>query len=315
MSSPILRRALAWGGLLAAFVWFWWPLPEADFDDEESTPEAPAVLRVGFVPSHEDPERVMNSFELLRTYLEARLDMPVSLRETGTYAPAIEAMRAHKMDVVYLPPFAYLLASERANAEAVVVRGTRDDGPGAYNTLLITHPGSGIETVDDIIARASTLSLTFTDPASTSGHLIPRAFLESHGLMPERDFRRVLFAMNHSAAVLTVASGRVDLAAISINAYNRLLERGRISEETVRIVWRSPRIPSGAIAVRGGLPEPLKAAIQAAFVALPDEAPEVWEHVSRQYIDSHLIYLAGDDSVYDELRTIGRSIENMRLLR
>ncbi len=289
-------------------------MPRDAFDlGDEETPVT--ELRVGFVPSHEDPERVLTSFEALRGYLEKELGMPVRLRETSSYAPAVEAMRSRKLDVCYLPPFAYLIASERAGAQAIVVRGTVEDGPGAYTTLLITHPNTGLRSVDDVIERGSELIFSFVDPASTSGHLIPRAFLESHGIRPEQHFSRVIFAMNHGASVLTVRGRRVDVAAVSVNAYNRLMENGRISEENVRVIWESPKIPSGAIAVRGGLSEELRMRIQSAFVDLPVRAPEVWAVVSGQYADRDLVYLPGEDEMYNELRSIARNVEHMRLIR
>jgi len=49
--------------------------------------------------------------------------------------------------------------------------------------------------MDDVKRNASrTSSETFTDPASTSGHLVPRSYLTQHGPGPDKSFASVAFA-------------------------------------------------------------------------------------------------------------------------
>lgn len=282
--------------------------------DEPVYRDRPEVLRIGFVPSEEDPERLFRRFDLLGGYLERELGVKVQFIQAGIYGPAVEALRAGKLDMASLAPFAYVIATERANVEAIVVTGTEAKGPGAYHALVLTHANSGLRTIDDVKSRAGELTVTFANPASTSGHLVPRAFFEAHGIDAERDFRRVLFSMNHVASVMTIKSQRVHLACVTENTYQRLVERGRIDPAEVHVLWRSPPIFSGAICIRRDFSPEFRREVQQAYVEMRHRAPEVWEAVREGFTNRDLIYLAGDDALFDGLREIASSLRNMRLL-
>lgn len=83
------------------------------------------------------------------------------------------------------------------------------------------------------------LTIAFVDPASSSGHLVPRGYLESIGLNPEKSFRQVVFAQNHPNTIMTAVSAKADVAAISRSALDRFVARGRISSDERAILWDS----------------------------------------------------------------------------
>jgi len=305
--------------LLLAFGAFWLAgrdgrVPGPDAPAGPTYIERPEVLRIGFVPSEEDPERIFRRFDILAAYLERQLSVRVEFIQAGIYGPAVEALRAGKLDMAQLAPFAYVIAAQRANVEAIVVNGDEVTGPGAYHALLLTHPSSGLRTIDDVKARAAGITLSFANPASTSGHLVPRAFLESHGIDAEADFKRVLFSMNHTASVMTIKSRRVQLACVTENTYNRLVERGRISPDDVHVVWRSPPIFSGAICIRKDFSPEFRREVQLAYTEMRHRDPEVWAVVREGFINQNLVYLEGSDALFDGLREIASGLKNMRLL-
>ena len=120
--------------------------------------------------------------------------------------------------------------------------------------------------------------------------------------------------MSHTANVMTAVSGKTDVAAVASSTFQRMIERGVISEDEVRILWRSDWMPNGPISVRGALPEDLKKALQDAYVSLPQEDPETWELIRNIYINPNIVYMPGDDSIYDYYREIARNIDHMKLL-
>jgi len=46
-------------------------------------------------------------------------------------------------------------------------------------------------------------TFAFVDPASTSGHLFPRAFLKKNGIDPEKDFKSMVFARLRKFSIST----------------------------------------------------------------------------------------------------------------
>ncbi len=276
----------------------------------------PTVLVLGHNPPEEETQRLARNvvYDNLSSYLERTLDVQVKVVHTGSYNVAIEAMRAGKIDIMNFGSFSYLIAQQKANVEPLVIRGTTDYGPGAYQSYLITAADSSLKSIEDVLERSSELTLSFNDPASTSGHLVPRGFLSDHEIVPERDFKEVVFAMSHTANVMTAVSGKTDVAAVASSTFQRMIERRAISEDEVRILWRSDWMPNGPISVRGALPEDLKKALQDAYVSLPQKDPETWELIRNIYINPNIVYMPGDDSIYDYYREIARNIDHMKLL-
>ncbi len=271
------------------------------------------LLRIGFVPNEEDLEQRVR-FDALAAHVSKRLGVPVELVQTGTYSTAIEAMRAAKLDVCSLGPFAYLIAHEKTGAQAIVAPGTPAGEVNTYRSILVVPGSSSIRTIEDVRSRASKMTLAWVDPASASGHLVPRAYLESIGIVPERAFKNTIFTLSHLASAMTVKSGQVDLAVITQNGLANLVQKGRLKSDDLRVIWTSAPIATSVVAVRGGLAVLLKEKIQAAYLSFRTEDPVNWSRFQRLFVDPATIWIAAKDSDYDELRALARSVKHLDLL-
>jgi phosphonate transport system substrate-binding protein len=241
--------------------------------------------------------------------------MPVELIETGTYSTQIEAFRAGKVDVGSLSPFSYVIASERTkNVEPLVARGYATGEKSSYRSVLIVPPDSPIHTIDDLKANASKMTMAWVDPASASGHLLPRAYLESIGMNPEKDFKNVIFTLQHLATAMSIKAGKVDVAASMNTGLQRMIEKGRITENDYRIIWQSEPIINDITAVRSDLPHELKEEIRQAYLDFPKQEPEVWSKFKALFPEPSLVWVPAKDSDFDELRRIARSVKHMQLL-
>lgn len=288
--------------------------PSAATEARETAPDyRPAVLRIGWVPNEEDVERRIR-WEGLTSYLSRKLGLPVELVQTASYSPAIEALRARKLEVVGLGPFAFLIAESRGVATPLVLAGTAEGHPRVYTSGLIVPATSPIHTVDDIKARAAELTFTWTDPASNSGHLVPRAFLESIGINAERDFRQVMFSMGHTASILTVKAGKVDLAGISTTSLKSMLDRGRLAPGDVRLIWESEPLITGIIGIRTGLPAAFRAEVLAAYLAFADEDPAAWAKIAALYTEPGVRWVAATSDHIEPLRRLARNVQHIDLL-
>lgn len=279
----------------------------------DAAPARPAVLRIGWVPNDEDVERRAR-WEGLRVYLERTLKLPVELVQTGSYAPAIEAMRAGKLEVCGLAPFAYLIASEKGIAEPLVAPGFSDGKPNYYRSGFIVPANSKLRSMQDVKAQARGLTLAWADPASASGHLVPRAYLETLGINPEKDFKQTLFSLNHTASIMTVKAGKVDLAAVTTTSLRSMIEKQRIAAGDVRLIWESEPIMASIIAIRKDLPPAFKAEILAAYLGFAKAAPEAWAQIAPVYLTPGVEWVAATDQDFDSLRRLAHGVKNLQLL-
>jgi phosphonate transport system substrate-binding protein len=297
----------------------------------------PAKFVIGFFAG-DNPEAIMLNNEPMRVYLEGRLGIKVELLTGSSYSAVIEALRAKKADAMQVGPFSYILAVQEAGAEALAVGITADAKNPVYNpkklpyyySVIITKKGSGVSTLADLKGK----DFSFVDPASTSGHLMPRALLVKAGLNPDKDMRTI-FAGSHPTSVSAVWNGKVHAGATYLgNVYNLYIDKqvelcfwpdGDIAkprtEQEIRemydacpegklvIIAMTDPIPNTPFAVRSDLPESFKAEVKAALLALKDN-PEEIAKIKRWYVDpSKELGLKNLDAFYNPLREVAKVLD------
>jgi phosphonate transport system substrate-binding protein len=276
----------------------------------------PAVLRYAFSPASEQLMGGGLRTELMRKYLQEQLHMPVEVVRVEGYAASIEAMRAEKIDIATLGPVAYIIAAQKAGAEAIVARGNPDGSLGGYPSVIAVPRNSPIHSIEDMKAHAKDLVFSFSDPASASGNLYPRVGLLKMGINPEKDFKKVIFAGSHIATIMTVKAGKVDVGAFQGNFAKRLIDTHRLSVGDIRVIWTSELIPNSPTAVRKALPEQLKKEIQAAFIAIPTKDPELQANYASLYqsVSSSVQWVSVSDRSYDGLRKYAAQVKDFNFV-
>jgi phosphonate transport system substrate-binding protein len=176
----------------------------------------PETFIIGVYPG-DNIEEALAAVEPLRIYMEETLGVRTVLITGTSYNAVIEAMAAGRADAMEVGPFSYVLAADVAGAEAIAVAHyatevNRAEVPGYYS-LMFTKKGSGITSIADLAGR----SFAFTDPASTSGYLVPATdiLLNQEFTDPAQieEFANVSFAGNHPTAVLSVWNDSIEAAA------------------------------------------------------------------------------------------------------
>lgn len=231
-----------------------------------AAPQEIKTLKVGAIPA-EDAQKTRENYKALAAYLQNKTGLPVEIFVATDYSGVVEAMRAGKLDIAMFGPFSYVLAADKAGAEAFVVEIRKGSGT-SYHSLVVTHPASGINTLADVKGR----TYAFVDPASTSGNLIPRSFYKKNNIDPEKDFKSVVYAGGHDAAGLAVKNRKVDAASMDDITFNNMKEKGLLnSGGDIKIVFQSDPIPGSPWAWRKDLPADLKAKIKDAFLKVAKE--------------------------------------------
>jgi len=297
----------------------------------------PETFRVGFFAS-DDAEKTLKDNEPFRLYMEEQLGVPVELFTGTSYSAVIEAMRADRVEAMLVGPFAYVLAVQEAQAEALGVNvgleadaTTYDpDAPTHYYSTIFTKKGSGIVTLEDLKGK----DFTFVDPASTSGHLAPKTLLIKNGINPDTDMKTV-FAGSHPSAVLAVWNDQAPAGATFENNLYTLAEEGQIefcgfadgktavkrTPEEIKAVYDacpdgslviiaySDEIPSTPFAIRNNLPDSFKTAVKDALLAIKD-SDELIVQMAGWYVDpSATLGLETLDQYYNSLRDIAKLLD------
>ena len=278
----------------------------------------PSVFRYAYSVSMDDPDVALQRVQPVKRYLEKTLRVRVEMTPTTNYGAVIEAFRAHKIDGASISPFSYVLAAQKASIVAIVMHGGENGGPAVYTGSLGVPATSPLHSVQDLVQHSKELTISFVDPASASGFLVENAYLQSLGLEPQRDFRKVIFTMNHLNSILTLKAGKVDVAAVNERFMARLIATGKLGANDIRILWTSPTIPNQPIAVSSTLPPDFKEEIRRAFLGMAQKDPVAFAaqvpHAFAGMSSLRAPYVRADDSMFDGLREMARHVPNLSLL-
>lgn len=223
------------------------------------------ALTIGLIPA-EDSQAMIESSRQVLDALQQQLGMPVKPFVATDYNGVIEALRAKKLDVAYLGPFSYVLASSVAEVDAFSVAVTKKTGQSAYRSVILARKDSGLRSVAELKGR----NFAFVDPSSASGHLFPKAGLQQTGLDPETYFGRVVFSGSHDASILAVANRKVDAAAVADRIFNSAVAKGTVKQDDFVVLWSSRPIPESPMVWRKDLDPALKEKLAKALANLKD---------------------------------------------
>ena len=173
------------------------------------------------------------------------------------YAGVIEAMRFNKVQVAWYGNKAAMEAVDRANGEVFAQVGYAD-GTWGYHALLITHKDSPYTNVDDVIKNGKNINFGIGDPNSTSGFLVPTYYIfAQRNIEPRNTFKTVRNA-SHGANIQAVLAKQLDVATNNTEDYGRLEATKPELASQIRVIWKSPLIPSDPFVWRKDLDQQTK---------------------------------------------------------
>ena len=261
----------------------------------------PRKLVFGFVPSVE-ANKIAKDAAPIAAYLSKSLGIPVETYTATQYNGLIEAMGSGKADIGSLPPLAYVLASDRKYAQ--VLLKTSRHGSLTYHGMFITRADSGIKRIED--ARGKRMA--YVDQSSTSGYLMPAAYLKGKGLDPDGSefFSNVVFAGSHDGAIRAVYSGDVDVACVYDDARNKVEKEAAYKDVKTRVVkiGQTDEIPNDTISVRNGLDPALVAKIKESLLQYA-QTPDGKKVLNDVYEVDNIV--EAKDSDYDPVRVVAKA--------
>jgi phosphonate transport system substrate-binding protein len=181
------------------------------------------------------------------------------------YAGVIEGMRFGKVQMAWYGNKSAMEAVDRADGE-VFVQTVPVSGEPGYYSLILAPKDSKLTSIDDLLKCDKSLNFGLGDPNSTSGYLVPMTFVFSANKVdPKTCFKNVTNA-NHETNAMAVANGQVDAAANNTENLE-LIERNQPAAfEKIKVIWKSPLIPSDPVVWRKDLSEETKAKIRDFFL-------------------------------------------------
>jgi phosphonate transport system substrate-binding protein len=258
---------------------------------------AQQALKITTIPEEAATEQA-RKFGPLVTYLEARLGMKVQFTPVSDYPAAVEALVHRQVDMAWFGGFTHVQAQMRSGGRIVAIAQREEDEQ--FRSVFIAQAASDIGRLEDLKGR----TVSFGSQSSTSGHLMPRHFLLQAGIQPERDFRRIAYSGAHDAAIASVASGRVDAAALDITVWRKFLDEKKVDPGKVRVFYTTPPFYNYNWSVHADMPAELRERVTQALLDLTMSDPQGREILS---LNRATRYIRTRNENYKGLEAAGRS--------
>jgi phosphonate transport system substrate-binding protein len=193
--------------------------------------------------------------------MEKKTGLSVKSFYAPDYAGVIEAMRFNKVQVAWFGNKSAMEAVDRSNGE-VFAQVVYADGTMGYNGVLIAHKDSPYNTLEDVLKNSKSINFSIGDPNSTSGFLVPTFYVFAKNGVDHRTAFKTVRNASHGANIQAVLAKQVDVATNNTEDLSKLEATRPDLYAQIKVLWKSPLIPSDPFVWRKDLDPAVKAKIK-----------------------------------------------------
>ena len=229
------------------------------------------VLVIGDISN--DPAEKKEFWQPLADYLETQLaDEGISKVEIAV-APDLGTMllwmKTGKVDLYFDSPYPVLVMSEESGAVPILRRFK--GGVGEYHSVFFTRDDSEFNSIEDIEGQ----KLALEENYSTSGYLLPVAYMIEHNLQPaykngvldvvRGDEIGFVFSGSDDLSVAWVLEGKVAAGVVDNTTFSEIADEEKAN---LRIIAETENVPRQMAVVRAGLDQNIMDAVYAELLAM-----------------------------------------------
>jgi len=198
----------------------------------------------------------------LTEYLETKTKLKVEFFSVTNYSSVVEALSQGKVDMAWLGGLTYVQAKIRSNGNVEpVIQRVKDS---LFSSVFITHVDNEIKILEDLKNK----SFSFGSPSSTSGHLMPRFFLEKQNINPEEYFREIGYSGAHDATIFSVLSKKVSAGALNSLVWEKFVGENPKKAKELSVFFITPKYYDYNWTLRKDLKDEIKKSLINAFLTL-----------------------------------------------
>ncbi len=191
------------------------------------------VFKIGAIPD-QDVSELNRRFEEFADYLAKETGLKVEYVPSQDYAALVTAF---KRGEVQLGWFGGLTGVQARNAvpesEAIAQRPSDEE----FHSVFIAGKDLGITSLEDLKGKR----FTFGSESSTSGHLMPRHFLNEAGIQPDEDFDGdANYSGSHDKTWKLVESGAYQAGVLNEKVWDAAVDEKKVDLEKVEAFYTTP---------------------------------------------------------------------------
>lgn len=198
------------------------------------------VLVLTAIPDKNSSDQTAK-FKPLTDYLSEKLGVEVKYRSSNSYSTSVQSFVQGETQLVWFGGVTGVQAREKVSGSVAIAQGVIDP---KYKSYFIAHKDTGLTKSDTFPKSIANMSFSFGDPSSTSGRVMPTYFItQETGKSPEEFFSekpRFAGKRSHAGVANDVQSGAVQAGVMSYSTYNKMVKKGELDTDLVKIIWETP---------------------------------------------------------------------------
>ena len=235
--------------------------------DSSSNARKSDIVRVGVLPD-QDAATLKENFEPLLGYLAAKTGREFQLVIPDDYQKLVTLFEERNVDLAYFGGLTFVQARQSSGAVPLVMRKSDTR---FTTSFIVRNEAPWNECRQLACEELERAVMLFGSQLSTSGHLMPRYFLQSElEIVPEHLFSDVQYSGAHDQTAMDVRSGRGTIGAMNSSILSAMVADGRITAGELFLIWETPPYPDYVWAVQEDTDRSTSASIRDAFLALSD---------------------------------------------
>ncbi|MDH3647316.1 MAG: phosphate/phosphite/phosphonate ABC transporter substrate-binding protein [Gammaproteobacteria bacterium] len=229
----------------------------ANDDDRKSS--APDVITIGVLPDQNKSD-LTRRYAPLMDYLETETGLDIVLSIPSDYEEFLDEFNAGHLQLANFGGMTFIQAEQKSQAVPLVMR----DIDLQFTSCYIINASDGRRSVAEFEGEV----FSFGPNLSTSGHIMPRYFLITGGIVPERFFSSVQYSSGHDQTAKWVSDEIVAIGVANCDIVQSMFDDGRLSTAKLRILETTPPYPNYVWATQASLDLSLKHLLRDAFLGL-----------------------------------------------
>jgi phosphonate transport system substrate-binding protein len=234
-------------------------------------------------------------------YIGQKMGREIQFIQRKTYGEINELLAKSQIDLAFICSGPYVIGKEKYGFQLVATPEVHNSH--FYHSYLIVNKTSEFRTLEDLRGRV----FAFTDPDSNSGRLVPTYWLWQMGETAETFFEKTTYTYSHDNAILAVAKGLVDGAAVDGLIWEYYNNKKPIFTSKTRIIRKSEPYGIPPLVASNSMPSGLMTKIRRLLFSMHQD-PQGQAILKELMIDK---FITPKDKWYDSIRKINLELASL----
>lgn len=252
----------------------------------------PNTVKIGYLPDQSSVQ-LDSRYKRLAVYLSEQTGLSISLTPVSSYDDLVYKIISREVDFANFGAYTFLKAENSNAASALVMRNTDLE---FTSTFLIKNSLQATK-----LSETASLTFSFGNRLSTSGHLMPRYFMKQLGIEPEWFYSDILYSQTHDQAAKSIEKGLAEIAVLNSQIATNMFNNNDLDRSKVRILWVSPPYVDYVWAIHPDIDDTIKELLLDAFLNLDAATSEHKRILSALGADFYVPAISADFEIIREI--------------